>query len=412
MIAAAMKRLRRLLLLLALSVSALAHAAPDEELLGKSRGYPVGTRNNWVADEGLRVGSFSHLDQIFSAHWVPRAAEPLPLPRASAEPPYRYRFRGEDAGADDYLSRQRVTGLLIIKDGVVQLERYQYERTPAHRLLSNSMAKSIVSLAVGVALSEGAIRSLDDKAADYVPELRGKAYGETRIRSLLRMGSGVKFSEVYDGRDDMSRFIAIGAREGVMNALRAFDEREAAEGERFSYASAETQVLAMVLRAATRTGLSAYVAAKIWQPMGAEADASWIRGNDGIERAYGNFNAVLRDWGRLGMLLANDGMANGRQVVPREYLIEATSWKAHPEAFAPRRATPWFGYGYQFWTYPSEARRFVLLGVYGQAIFVDPELKLVMVHMAVAKNARGGADSMAAERTALWQGLVRHYGGK
>lgn len=401
----------------ALAVAALlavtpAQAAPDEELLGKSRGYPVGTRGNWFFEEGVRVGSFSHLDTIFPAHTLARAAQASPLPRAAVEPRYRYRFGNEVLGLDDYLARQRVTGLMVIKDGEVQVERYQYERTAAHRLLSNSIAKSVVSLAMGIALAEGKVRSLDDKAADYLPELRGKAYGETRLRNLLRMASGVKFSEVYDGRDDLARWSRISITEGALAGLRAFEERDAAEGERFKYASIETVVLAMVLRAATGGHLADYVTRTLWQPMGAEADATWLRDAQGVERAHGNLNAVLRDWGRLGVLLANDGMANGRQIVPRDYLVEATTWQAHPAAFAPRRATPYFGYGYQFWTYPGEARRFVLLGVYGQAIFVDPALKLVMVHLAVAKNASAGKESMGAERDALWQGLLRHYGGQ
>ena len=101
----------------------------------------------------------------------------------------------------------------------------------------------------------------------------------------------------------------------------------------------------------------------------------------------------MRDYGRLGVLLANDGAVGGRQVVPKDYLLEATDWHRQPDAFAPRRATPYFGYGYQFWLFPGEKRRFALLGVYGQSIFVDPELKLVMVITAAAKNASVGKES-------------------
>ena len=95
------------------------------------------------------------------------------------------------------------------------------------------------------------------------------------------------------------------------------------------------------------------------------------------------------------MLLANDGAVGGRQIVPKDYLLEATDWHRQPEAFAPRRATPFFGYGYQFWTFPGEKRRFALLGVYGQSIFVDPELKLVMVVTAAARNASVGKEPFA-----------------
>jgi len=394
----------------ALLLSAFAtgvSAAPDEELLGKLRGYPVGTRVTWFTDETVRVGSFSNLDRVFDHHVLERAATPSPLPRADAEPALTYRYKGRRHSIDDYLSHQRTTGLMIIKDGRILVERYQYDRTPAHRMLSNSMAKSIVSVAIGIALSERHIRSLDDKAAEYVPELRDLAYGKTSVRDLLRMSSGVRFIENYDGKDDSATFARVHMRHGTIAALKLFNEREARAGTRFHYASIETQVLGLVLHRATGKTLASYVEQKLWQPMGAEADATWITAPDGIERAAGSFSATLRDWGRLGALLAGDGALEGRQIIPRDYLIEATNWHRHPEAFSP--AIRGVGYGYQFWTMRGEERRFALLGVFGQAIFIDPALKLVLVHTAAASKARIGGEPMGAELRALWAGLIEHY---
>jgi CubicO group peptidase (beta-lactamase class C family) len=156
--------------------------------------------------------------------------------------------------------------------------------------------------------------------------------------------------------------------------------------------------------------LSEYLTPRLWQAMGAEATATWIRTPDGTETGSGSFNAILRDYGRLGVLLANDGALGGRQIVPRDYLLEATDWRRQPDAFTPGKATPFFGYGYQFWLFPGEKRRFALLGVYGQSIFVDPELKLVMVITAAAKNASVGKESFARERSALWRGVVGKFG--
>ncbi len=258
-------------------------AAPDEELLGKSKGYPVGTRANWYFDESVRVGSFSHLDSILPHHTLPKASIPLALKRASAEPAFEYRFEGHGYNIDDYLAHQRVTGLLIIKDGEILVERYQYERKPEDRMLSNSMAKSLVSLAVGFALSEGAIRSLDDRVAVYVRALARSAYGETTIRNLLRMASGLHFVEEYDGQDDLAKFGRLLAAKGNVEALKAFEERDAAQGERFHYASIETHVLAVTLRAATGQSLSEYLAPRLWQPMGRELGALWY----GLVTHYG-----------------------------------------------------------------------------------------------------------------------------
>ena len=373
--------------LLAMTFSALA--APDEDLLGKKAGYPIGTRANWFYDESVRVGSFSNLDKILPHDTLKRAASSMPL-QAAGEQHLEYRFDHRTYTIDDFLARQRITGLLLIKDGEVLLERYQYGRNAANRFLSNSMAKSIVSLAVGMALAEKKIASLDDTVSKYEPRLGGSLYGETSIRNLLRMSSGVKFIESYDGNDDLKRFSIARYLHGSIDALRAFKLREAEQGTRFHYASTETVVLALLLRAATGTTLSDYLTKRLWQPMGAEADATWAKTRDGVESAAGGFNATLRDWGRLGVLLANDGAIGDRQIVPKDYLLEATDARRQPGALAPRRATPYFGYGYQFWTFPSEKRRFALLGVYGQSIFVDPELKLVMVITAAARNASVG----------------------
>jgi CubicO group peptidase (beta-lactamase class C family) len=402
---------RRILLSCIIVVLAYpAFAAPDEEVLGKAKGYPLGTRANWFYDEGVRVGSFSHLDQILPHYALRKAASPLPLAEAGGDAKLAYKFENQTWTLDDFLAHQRVTGLLVIKDGAVMFERYQYDRKPADRFVSHSMAKSIVSLAVGIAVAEGKIASLDDLVSKYVPKLAGSAYGETTIRNVLRMSSGVQFKEVYDGQDDLTRFTIARSNTGSIAALREFNTREAEQGTRFHYASSETVVLVALLHAVTGTTLSEYLTARLWQPIGAEADATWIRTADGTESGLGNFNATLRDYGRLGMLLANEGAVGGKQIVPKDYLLDATDWHRQPPAFQPRKATSYFGYGYQFWLFPGEKRRFALLGVYGQSIFVDPELKLVMVVTAAAKNASVGKESFATERDTVWRGIVGKYG--
>jgi CubicO group peptidase (beta-lactamase class C family) len=385
-------------------------AAPDEQQLGREDGYPIGSPFNWFYNERVRVGSFSRLDEILPHYTLKKPAAPLPLPKTSSAPKIEYRFEQQALTLDDFLNRQRVTGFLLIKDGEVLAERYQYDRKPDHRFVSHSMAKSIVSIAVGLALAEKKIASLDETVARYVPELSGNVYGETTIRNMLRMSSGVAFAEIYDGKDDLAKFFRLRAAQDSVAAFRAFDGREVEQGTRFHYASNQTVALTLLMRAVTGSSMSEYLTTRLWQPMGAEADATWIRMKDGTEVGAGSFNAVLRDYGRLGMLLANEGALGGRQILPKDYLLDATDWHRQPAAFAPGKATPYFGYGYQFWLFPGEKRRFALLGVYGQSIFVDPELKLVMVVTAAARNANVGKESLGRERDALWRGVVGQYG--
>jgi CubicO group peptidase (beta-lactamase class C family) len=157
--------------------------------------------------------------------------------------------------------------------------------------------------------------------------------------------------------------------------------------------------------------LARYLTPRLWQAIGAGQSASWIADRTGLEIAYGNFNATLRDYARLGIMLANDGKGpDGKQVVSRDYLLDATDWQRAPPQFRPRKATPYFGYGYQFWLYPGGPRRFVLLGVYGQSIFVDPALKLVIVQAGANATAEAGSTSLARERDAFWRGVLRYYG--
>jgi CubicO group peptidase (beta-lactamase class C family) len=396
--------------LLVALVPAGAAAAPDEALLGKKAGYPIGTSANWFFDEGVRVGSFSNLDKILPHNILKKSNSPLPLPAVASEPKIEYRFDGRTYRIDDFLARQRITGFLLIRRGEVLIERYQYDRGASQRLVSQSMAKSIVSLAVGMALAEGKIRSLDDVVSRYEPKLAGSLYGETSIRNLLRMSSGVRFNETYDRSDDLTRFSNDRFSHGNIETLRAFKVRDAEQGKRFHYASSETVVLAVLIRAVTGNTLSEYLTKRLWQPMGAAADATWATTKDGLESGAGSFNATLSDYGRLGVLLANDGAVGNREVIPKDYLLEATDARRQPYPFAPGLVSPYFGYGYQFWIFPGEKRRFALVGAYGQSIFVDPEQKLVMVITAAAKNADVFKEPFGAERDAVWRGVVRANG--
>lgn len=407
-----------LLLTAIAATAASAVAGPDEDKLGQAQGYPAGTARNWFHDEALRVGSFTSQGEIpgifnGNANVLPASAAPMRLARSEREAPIRWEGEhGASLTVDDYLARQRIMGLMIIKDGVIELERYQYGRGAAQRFLSNSIAKSIVSLAVGIALHEGKIASLDERADHYAPALAGSLYGETTIRNLLRMASGARFEERYDGKDDLERWGRAVVAGGVAEAAKVITVREAPQGKRFSYASAESEILAAVLQGATGMNLSDYLGPRLWQPMGAHTSALWRADKSGLERAAGNFNATLGDYGRLGVLLANDGMRpdDRRQLIPRDYLLEATDWHRAPAAFQPRRAAPYYGYGYQFWIFPGEQRRFAMLGVYGQMIFVDPALKLVMVQTAANATARAGATTLGRDADAFWRGVVRQYG--
>jgi CubicO group peptidase (beta-lactamase class C family) len=374
----------------------------DADDYGAAQAFPTGDRTTFFSLPFL-VGSHSHLDQLFESRPVRRAETPSRLGRAASEPAIQYYYQGAAADLDRYLLRNPATGLLVARGETILIERYQYGRNDRQRFTSWSMAKTVTAMLVGVAIGEGRIRSVDDRAEAYVPGLVGTQYGRTSLRHLLQMSSGVRFSEVYSGRDDVAQlarntFLLQGP--GGVEAVTAFNERAVPAGTKFSYASVETQVLGLVLRAATGQPVADYLSEKIWRPMGAEADAAWLIDRSGQESTYCCLNAVLRDYARLGLLLAHEGKWNGRQIIPAAWITEATSVRPEQGHLAPGVATPGLGYGYQTWILPGQARGFALLGVRGQVILVDPARRLVLVHTAVRKQLSGGG---ASELRRLWE---------
>ncbi|MDR3537894.1 MAG: serine hydrolase [Acetobacteraceae bacterium] len=382
---------------------------PDAGHYGAAEGFPVS--QPWLEPK-YRVGSFSHFDALFTTRRIKRAATPWRFKRAEVD--FHYTYRGTRSSLVDYLARNPVTGLLIARDDEILFEHYQYGRTDRDRLASQSMAKSITGMLIGIAIANGAIRSVDDTAETYVPGFRGTEYGKTPIRDLLHMSSGVEFGEEADDERDLDRLWAglMGSRLGVVGryldlakgtvgSIVQFNRRIAPPGTRFSYASIEADVLGMVLHHAVGKSASDYLQEKLWEPIGAEADASWLVDAQGFEVAHGFFNAVLRDYARFARLLAHDGAWDGKQIIPAQWVIDATSLRPSEAFLAPGKADATFGYGYLLWLLPGARRQFALFGAYGQRICVDPTSRLVMVQTSVDQRT---------EVWRLWSALVEQFG--
>jgi CubicO group peptidase (beta-lactamase class C family) len=378
---------------------------PNAERYGAAAGYPVPDveKARWQGNPwqlGDRVGAFTHIDDIYPTRQVKRAAIPWTFKRAPAE--LSDPFRAEVTG---YLGRNPVTGLLIAKDDQILFEHYQYGRTDRDRFVSQSMVKSITGLLIGISISEGAIKSVDDTAETYVPGFRGSEYGRTPIRDLMHMSSGIDFGEEADGGRDLNRLwqdmVAGFSGKGTVNSIIQFNHRIAPPGTHFHYASIEPDVLGVVVRNATGKSLSDYLQEKIWQPIGTEADARWMLDAEGLELAHFGFNAVLRDYARLGRLLAHDGAWGGQQIIPARWMVDATTVRPSDGYLAPGKADRDFGYGYLLWLLPWGQRQFAMFGDFGQRVCVDPASKIVMVHTGLERTP---------EIWKLWSDLVKTFG--
>jgi CubicO group peptidase (beta-lactamase class C family) len=369
-------------LAITLLAGATAFAAPDEDLHGKSRGYPA-EKAGWDRIP-YRVGNNSRFDTLFAANRIAAPSVASKLIEAPDELPAKVRARFQD-----YFDKYPNTGLLVLKDGKVLFERYQYDRKPSDRMHGWSMSKSVLALLVGAAVADGSIRSVRDTAETYVPELKGTLHGETSIKDLLQMSTGSGFvhrtreeggqlGQVYD--DNLLQ-----PKSDSLLLIKEKGPRPIPAGTKMNYNELAPITLTHVVVRATGKSLSAYAEEKLWKPMGAEAGASWAADSKGVEWGCVGFSATVRDWGRLGLIMANDGSYNGRQILPRDWLIKTTTLDPADKHLLPDGpAYPARGYGYLTWIYPySKGRLFAMLGHHGQNVIVNPEQKVVVVRTGV-----------------------------
>lgn len=342
----------------------------------------ISMRQHWL-DDGINSFNFRNSAQIFETRTVAKGKVAWPLLQgAKTTMPADY---------DAWARRTYTNALLVIHDGRIVFEDYRNRTTPEDRFISFSMAKTITALLVGLAVQDGKIASIDDPVSKYVPELKGGGYEDVSIRHVLQMRSGVAYEERYDFGEKPSLAALIHMNAIVANkerfADRATTVAKAVEpGSRFNYATLDTAVLGWVVERATGEKLANYMSRRLWQPLGAEADGFWIAdGPQGVGRELSGmgYNARLRDFGRLGLMLLNKGKANGRQVVPEAWVKQQTTMIPFAASAALGLGK---GYGFQTWQLDSEPGAYSAVGLAGQFIYVHPSSNTVIVKLSHFPN--------------------------
>ena len=319
----------------------------------------------WTPEQ--QAWGYRNMEKINPVRVFKRGKTVHPLPLATQIDP-TFEVDDKTYDTESYMREFRASGVLVIKNGKIVLERYGLGRAPKDRWTSFSVAKSLTSTLIGAAVHDGKIKSLDDAVTAYIPELKGSAYEGVTIRQLITMTSGVKWNESYtDPNSDVAKE-GLSILEPGVNPVVSYMRRlprEAAPGSTFVYKTGETDLAGILLSNAVGEPLAQYLSEKIWQPYGMEQDGIWVEDVAGHERGGCCVSMTLRDYGRVGQFMLDHGKAAGHDVLPTGWTEDAT---------APHVTNP--PYGYFWWITPGgyEAE-----GIFGQTLSVFPEEHLVVV---------------------------------
>ncbi|GAA0859175.1 serine hydrolase [Aliiglaciecola litoralis] len=363
-------------------------------------------------DEDKITENFLTLYQNFNANQIPASTQPFLFPEKLAQLPQTFPFDDQSINVQTFIEQSGTTGLLVIKDGNIVYEDYLRGNAQDRQHISWSMGKSFLSALFGIAIEEGYVKSIEQEVTEYVPELKGTGYDGVRIKDVLQMSSGVGFNEDYgDFYSDINRFSRAIAFGTSLDEFVASMKRARPPGTYHHYVSIDTQVLGMVLTRALDVSLTDYLQEKIWQPLGMEYPAYWLKDDYNMELALGGLNVTLRDYGKFGWLYANYGNYQGTQLVPIQWVLDSVTPDAPhllPGADNPFSSSD-SGYGYQWWIPQGAADEFAAQGIYHQYIYIDPDQKLVIVKTSANHLYNDKSYQWGAKHYALFRAIEQHF---
>ena len=345
---------------------------------------------------------FHHIDQLgFRLDTVARSGTPFPLAGPTGPFSVTYEVGGVTRSLEEYFERNFVTGFLVLRDSQIVVERYFHGATAETPFVSQSIGKSILSILVGIAVDQGKIASVDDPVVKYLPYLASSGYERATIKNVLQMATGVAYSENY--RDSTSGAAAIGAalvsgEPSFKDYVSSMRPTSTPPGTKFEYQSVNTQVLGFLVEQVTGKRLNDFATEALWSKLGVERDAFFYQSRSQPDIcAFACFNATLRDYARVGLLMLRGGTLGGRRIVSEDWVARSTRADApYLEPAADSTGRP--GYGYQWWLPPGRPGAFEAIGIYGQSIYVDPSKRLVIVRTSAWPTPIGSPELYAEAR--------------
>ena len=377
-----------------------------QDIWGEKSGYPtgwgpVGSLQKWEGYPEYHVGNFSGgLEKMF-AHQVIKAS-PSPSGFVEAKRKIKANFFMDAA---DYADKFNLSGLLIARGNEIWHEQYRFNRTSEMRFFGWSMTKSIVGLLAGIALQEGKFAAVDEPIEKYVKPLQGHPFAGITLRNLLNMTSGIAICEAFcSPGNGFERYgysqIGYSPRRGegtdqITGIMRFQWGRNQVQGASFNYTDLCPVLVAWALESVYGQPLCVIAEQKLWQPLGAKNDATWLTDSKGFTFSGAGFSATLRDWARLGLLVAQKGLAHGQQIIPASWLDATSRHDESESAVKFNVARPQRGYKNFFWHHSKDGQMLRMAGNHAQNILMDKKSGTILVQTSTG-YANGAEDMMAA----------------
>ena len=373
---------------------------------GESLGYPTGwgpngVQQKWEGYSEYHVGNFSGgIESMLPHKKISASANKSNFVNAKRKIKLNFLM-----DASDYASRFNRSAILIARNNEIWHEEYRYKRTNDMRFFGWSMTKSILGLLVGIAFDQKKLESLDDRIDKYVPQLVGHTFGDITIRNLLNMSSGIDICESFcSPNNGFERYgysqIGYSPRRGMdtdqRRGIMTFKwGRNETQGQKFNYTDLNPVLMAWILVYVYQMPLHQIAEQNLWQPMGAISDATWLTDARGFAFAGAGFSATLQDWARVGMLVANEGSANGVQIVSKSWIDETSMHTEKDQASRFNVVRPNRGYRNFFWHHTSNGSVLRMAGALSQSILIDKKTKTVLVQTGIS-DENGGDEMMTA----------------
>ena len=343
---------------------------------GETMGQKLESLLFWSQEEKER--RFPSMQNIFPSILVSTGTQFSPLEELEKITP-----QWEDQTTlASYMKDNHIGGVIVLQDNKIRLEKYADGVDKETVWTSFSMAKSVSSMLLGVALKEGDIESLDDILQKYIPELNGHDYGKVTVRQLLTMTSGIAWNEDYeDPNADVAQMYRSPCENNEPHILTYMKPLKFVQkpGIHWNYSTGETDLVGILIQKATGKSLAEYLSEKIWQPGGMEHCAYWLADEcSDLNLGGSGLSASLRDYARLGTLMLNKGKIGNENILSNDWVEDST-------ALLYETNDQGGGYGYLWWRFKNGS--YAAVGIFGQMLYIDPSKNLVIAQMAAWPKA-------------------------